>query len=324
MCYEISLKIPLFLSNFLYSAFIFIFILFQLGMASALETLCGQAFGAQKHYMLGVYLQRSWIILFLCCVLILPLFLYTSPILKFMGQPSIVADLTGVVAMWVIPLHFCLGFLFPLQRFLQCQLKTGVIAWVSLVVLVVHVIISWLFVYVFKLGVIGTAATLSFSWWLLGLGLLIYTLLVGALWLGMVSQLKHFQVSGSSLSSLLLLGSWFGILSSSPIHIFLLLIYIASSFNNLTAFQLINHELLLMNFPSSSSPFSFSLTAWRTGTTEYWYWSLEALIMQRLIWMLYPSGLQPYIAFDTIIGHSEHVHDAHLKCILLYFILFSQ
>lgn len=35
--------------------------------------------------------------------------------------------------------------------------------------------------------------------------------------------------------------------------------------------------------------------------------------MQRLIWMLYPSGLQPYIAFDNIIGHSEHVHDAHLK-----------
>ena len=29
--------------------------------------------------------------------------------------------------------------------------------------------------------------------------------------------------------------------------------------------------------------------------------------------MLYPSGLQPYIAFDNIIGHSEHVHDAHLK-----------
>ncbi|KAM4118253.1 hypothetical protein ACJW30_02G188000 [Castanea mollissima] len=150
-----------------------------LGMASALETLCGQAFGAKKHYMLGVYLQRSWIILFLCCVLILPLFLYTSPILKFMGQPSNVADLTGVVAMWVIPLHFCLGFLFPLQRFLQCQLKTGVIAWVSLVVLVVHVIISWLFVYVFKLGVIGAAATLSFSWWLLGLGLLFYTLFGG-------------------------------------------------------------------------------------------------------------------------------------------------
>ena len=169
---QLTLSLSLFID-------ILYFILLQLGMASALETLCGQAFGAKKYYMLGVYLQRSWIILFLCCVLILPLFLYTSTILKFMGQPPNVAELTGEVAMWVIPLHFCLGFLFPLQRFLQCQLKTGVIAWVSLVVLVIHLIISWLIVYVFKLGVIGTAATLSFSWWLLGLGLLLYTLCGG-------------------------------------------------------------------------------------------------------------------------------------------------
>ncbi|XP_059457890.1 protein DETOXIFICATION 27-like isoform X2 [Corylus avellana] len=150
-----------------------------LGLASALETLCGQAFGAKKYYMLGVYLQRAWIILFICCVLILPLFLFTSPILRLMGQPREVAELTGVVAVGIIPLHFCLGFLFPLQRFLQCQLKTGVIAWLSLIVLLMHLITSWLFVYVFKLGVIGTAVTLSFSWWLLALGLLLYTLFGG-------------------------------------------------------------------------------------------------------------------------------------------------
>ncbi|CAN1264605.1 Protein DETOXIFICATION 34 [Linum perenne] len=32
-------------------------------MGSALETLCGQAFGAGQVHMLGIYLQRSWIIL---------------------------------------------------------------------------------------------------------------------------------------------------------------------------------------------------------------------------------------------------------------------
>ncbi|CAL9114228.1 unnamed protein product [Musa textilis] len=37
----------------------------MLGMASALETLCGQAFGAKKYRMLGVYLQRSCIVLIL-------------------------------------------------------------------------------------------------------------------------------------------------------------------------------------------------------------------------------------------------------------------
>ncbi|KAA8545936.1 hypothetical protein F0562_020613 [Nyssa sinensis] len=34
----------------------------MLGMGSALETLCGQAVGAGQLNMLGIYLQRSWII----------------------------------------------------------------------------------------------------------------------------------------------------------------------------------------------------------------------------------------------------------------------
>ncbi|CAN1246060.1 Protein DETOXIFICATION 21 [Linum grandiflorum] len=41
-----------------------------LGMASALETLCGQSFGAKQYHMLGVYLQRSWLVLFICATLI--------------------------------------------------------------------------------------------------------------------------------------------------------------------------------------------------------------------------------------------------------------
>ncbi|MBD4018500.1 hypothetical protein GUI04_05595, partial [Xanthomonas citri pv. citri] len=53
-----------------------------LGMASALETLCGQAYGAKNYRMLGVYLQRSWIVLFLCCLLLLPLYIFASPVLK--------------------------------------------------------------------------------------------------------------------------------------------------------------------------------------------------------------------------------------------------
>ena len=89
------------------------------------------------------------------------------------------AELSGLVTMWMIPLHFSFAFQFPLQRFLQSQLKTGVIAWVSLMALVVHVFVSWLFVYKFQLGVVGTAATLNFSWWVLVFGLLGYVLCGG-------------------------------------------------------------------------------------------------------------------------------------------------
>ncbi|KAK7834044.1 protein detoxification 28, partial [Quercus suber] len=112
-------------------------------------------------------LLRSWIVLFVCCVLLLPLYLCASLFLKLLGQPPEVAELSGLVAMWMIPLHFSFAFQFPLQRFLQSQMKAGVIAWVSLLALVVHLIVSWLFVYKLKLGVVGTAATLNFSWWVL-------------------------------------------------------------------------------------------------------------------------------------------------------------
>ena len=98
----------------------------QLGMASALETLCGQAFGAKKYYMLGVYMQRSWIVLFVCSVFLLPIYLFTTPVLKFLGQPDDIAELCGVVALWAIPLHFSFCLALPLQRFLQCQLRNKV------------------------------------------------------------------------------------------------------------------------------------------------------------------------------------------------------
>lgn len=150
-----------------------------LGMASALETLCGQAFGAKRYHMLGIYMQRSWIVLFLCCFLLLPLYVFAAPILKLIGQTADVADLSGEVALWLIPLHFSFAFQFPLQRFLQSQLKTAVIAWVSLVALVIHVFISWLFVYKLQFGVVGIALNLDFSWWILVFGLLAYTICGG-------------------------------------------------------------------------------------------------------------------------------------------------
>ncbi|CAO2830581.1 unnamed protein product [Amaranthus hypochondriacus] len=146
-----------------------------LGMASALETLCGQAYGAKKYYMLGVYMQRSWIVLFVCCILLLPLYIFAAPMLKLLGQPEDVADLAGVVSIWMLPLHFSFAFQFPLQRFLQCQLKAGVVAWVSVVALLVQLFVSWLFVSVLKCGIIGVAVTQNFGWWVLVFGLFGYT-----------------------------------------------------------------------------------------------------------------------------------------------------
>ncbi|KAK6923344.1 Multi antimicrobial extrusion protein [Dillenia turbinata] len=186
-----------------------------LGMASALETLCGQAYGAKKYYMLGVYMQRSWIVLLMCCILLLPLYLFASPLLKLMGQSENVSELSGAVAIWMIPIHFSFAFTFPLQRFLQSQLKTHALAWVSLVAFVVHAIVSWLFVYKFQLGMIGVATTLNVSWWVLVFGMFGYVACGGCplTWTGFsieaFSGLWEFVKLSASSGVMLCLESWY-------------------------------------------------------------------------------------------------------------------
>ncbi|XP_039779585.1 protein DETOXIFICATION 27-like isoform X3 [Panicum virgatum] len=137
----------------------------MLGMASALETLCGQAFGARKFHMMGVYMQRSWIVLLLCAVLLLPMYFFAEEVLLLTGQPPELSAMAGRVSVWFIPLHFSFAFLFPLQRFLQCQMKNMVNAAVSAAALAVHILVSWLFVAKFQFGLVGIALTLNFSWW---------------------------------------------------------------------------------------------------------------------------------------------------------------
>ncbi|KAK4411708.1 protein DETOXIFICATION 27 [Sesamum angolense] len=186
-----------------------------LGMASALETLCGQAYGAKKYHMLGVYLQRSWIILFLCCVVMLPLFFFATPFLKLLGQPADVAELSGKVVMWFIPVHFSFAFQFPMQRFLQSQLKNSVTAWVNLAALLVHLLMSWLIVYRLQLGVVGTALTLDFSWWIIVFGLFLYTVCGGCplTWTGFsveaFSGLWEFLKLSASSGVMLCLENWY-------------------------------------------------------------------------------------------------------------------
>ncbi|KAG6674461.1 hypothetical protein I3843_15G039200 [Carya illinoinensis] len=150
-----------------------------LGMASALETLCGQAFGAKRYDMLGIYMQRSWIVLFLCCILLLPIYVFAAPILKLLGQSDEVAELSELVALWLLPLLFGFGFLFPVQRFLQSQLKTYVIAWASLAALIVNLLSTWLVVYVWDFGLVGIIVALDISWWVSVLALCGYAMFGG-------------------------------------------------------------------------------------------------------------------------------------------------
>ncbi|KAL6627686.1 hypothetical protein ACP70R_031412 [Stipagrostis hirtigluma subsp. patula] len=146
----------------------------MLGMASALETLCGQAFGAKKYHMMGVYMQRSWIVLFMCAVLLLPMYIFAEDVLLLVGQSPELSAMAGQVSIWFIPLHFSLAFLFPLQRFLQCQRKNLPNAVAAAIALCIHIFLSWLFVSKLQFGLVGVALALSFSWWMITIMLFAY------------------------------------------------------------------------------------------------------------------------------------------------------
>lgn len=67
----------------------------QLGMGTALETLCGQAVGAGKLDMIGVYMQRSWIITGVTAFILTPIYVCASPLLKLLHQTDDVSESTG-------------------------------------------------------------------------------------------------------------------------------------------------------------------------------------------------------------------------------------
>ncbi|URE20318.1 protein TRANSPARENT TESTA [Musa troglodytarum] len=147
---------------------------FLLGMGSALETLCGQAFGAGRVGMLGVYMQRSWIILVASSILLCLLYIFATPVLKLIGQEDDIADLAGKFTISIIPQLFAIAFNFPAQKFLQAQSKVLVMAWIGFVALLLHVGMLALFIFVFDWGLAGAAAAFNISGWVVSLAQIAY------------------------------------------------------------------------------------------------------------------------------------------------------
>ncbi|XP_027170646.1 protein DETOXIFICATION 40-like isoform X3 [Coffea eugenioides] len=146
----------------------------MLGMGSAVETLCGQAFGAKKYEMLGVYLQRSTILLSLTGVLLAIIYVFSKPILIFLGQAPNIASAAALFVYGLIPQIFAYAVNFPIQKFMQAQSIVQPSAYISTATLALHLVLSWLAVYKFGLGLLGASLVLSFSWWIIVIGQFIY------------------------------------------------------------------------------------------------------------------------------------------------------
>lgn len=143
-------------------------------MGSAVETLCGQAYGAEKYDMLGIYLQRSTILLTITGFFLTLVYIFCKPILIFLGESKEIASAAEIFVYGLIPQIFAYAINFPIQKFLQAQSIVFPSAYISAGTLVVHVVLSWVVAYKMGLGLLGVALVLSLSWWIIVVGQFVY------------------------------------------------------------------------------------------------------------------------------------------------------
>ncbi|PNT74408.1 hypothetical protein BRADI_1g14350v3 [Brachypodium distachyon] len=133
-------------------------------MGSALETLCGQAVGAGQADMLGVYIQRSWIICGATALFLSPTYIFTARILRALHQPADISAVAGSYTRWVLPQLFAYAANFPLQKFFQAQSKVWAMTFISGASLALHVALNYVFVTRLGHGLFGAAMVGNATW----------------------------------------------------------------------------------------------------------------------------------------------------------------
>ncbi|BAF30295.1 protein DETOXIFICATION 41 [Oryza sativa Japonica Group] len=160
----------------------------MIGMASAVQTVCGQAYGARKFRAMGIVCQRALVLQFATAIVIAFLYWYAGPFLRLIGQAADVAAAGQLYARGLVPQLLAFALFCPMQRFLQAQNIVNPVAYITMAVLIFHILISWLTVFVLGFGLLGAALTLSFSWWVLVAltwGLMVWTPACKETWTGL-------------------------------------------------------------------------------------------------------------------------------------------
>uniref|UniRef100_A0A0E0I182 Protein DETOXIFICATION n=2 Tax=Oryza TaxID=4527 RepID=A0A0E0I182_ORYNI len=149
---------------------------FVTGMSGALETLCGQAYGARMYRMLGLYLQSSLLMSAAVSVLVSALWCFTEPLLLLLRQDPAVSAAASAFVRAQVPGLFAFSFLQCLLRYLQTQSVVAPLVACSLAPFLLHVALAHLLVNALGLGLAGAGAAVSITFWASCLMLLAYVL----------------------------------------------------------------------------------------------------------------------------------------------------
>ncbi|KAG4918790.1 hypothetical protein AAZX31_20G111400 [Glycine max] len=136
------------------------------GMSCALETQCGQAYGAQQYRKFGVQIYTAIVSLTLACLPLTLLWVYLGKILIFLGQDPLISQEAGKFALCMIPALFAYATLQALVRYFLMQSLTSPLFISSSITLCFHVAFCWLLVFKCGFGNLGAAFSIGTSYWL--------------------------------------------------------------------------------------------------------------------------------------------------------------
>ncbi|XP_057732370.1 protein DETOXIFICATION 12-like [Arachis stenosperma] len=137
-----------------------------LGMASGLETTCGQAYGAQQYQRIGKQTYTAIFCLILVSVPLSFIWINIEQILVFLGQDPMIAHEAAKFLLWLVPALLAYSILQPLVRYFQMQSLLLPMLITSCVVFCVHILLCWALVFKTQLKNVGGALSFSISIWL--------------------------------------------------------------------------------------------------------------------------------------------------------------
>ncbi|GMN52146.1 hypothetical protein TIFTF001_021285 [Ficus carica] len=145
-----------------------------IGMGSALETFCGQSYGAKQYHMLGIHLQRATLVLLLVSIPLAFIWANAGQILVFLGQDPEISAEAGSYARFMIPSIFAYAITQCHTRFLQTQNNVVPMMVCTGITTLLHLFICWVLVFKSGLGNRGAALANAISYWINALSLVLY------------------------------------------------------------------------------------------------------------------------------------------------------
>jgi multidrug resistance protein, MATE family len=130
-----------------------------------LETLCGQAYGAEQYHKLSLYTYRSITLLLIVSVPIAIMWVFIPDVLPLIGQDPQIASEAGKYALWLIPGLFAFSVAQCFSKFLQSQSLIFPMVLSSSITLIVFIPLCWFMIYKVGMGNAGAALSVSICDW---------------------------------------------------------------------------------------------------------------------------------------------------------------